>query len=107
MNPPEPNDINEYVHHRLERIELKMDRLVEAVTQIARLEERIGQSLDKTSRLEEELHHVRERCTALEKGHARDGVYIGMVERTIYHVIGLAAAALVGAFFAYAKFGGP
>ena len=106
MTPPDPNELTDYVHHRLERIELKIDRMVEAVTQIARLEERIGQSLDKNARLEEELQHVRTRVTTLERGEARNGVYVGLVERAVYHILGLAAAVVVGALLTYAKFSG-
>lgn len=102
----EENHAQTYLHGRLERLELKIDRLVEAVTQIARLEERIGQSLDKTARLEEEIQSVRDRCAKLERDGVRTGVYTGMIERIVYQAIGLIAAALVGAAFVWIRAGG-
>lgn len=104
MTAPQADE--HYLHGRLERLELKIDRLVEAVTQIARLEERIGQSLDKTSRIEDELQDLRHRLDNTEKGQVKSGVYTGIVERLIFQALGLMAAGVLGAIFAFFRFGG-
>ncbi len=95
-----------YTHERLERMELKMDRLLEAVAHIARLEERVGQSILKTDHLENDVEALRQRVVATEAQLAKSSVYANLAERGVAQLVALAGAAVCGALFSYFRWGG-
>jgi hypothetical protein len=101
MDDSENNTEHKSLHQRLERIELKMDRLVEALTTMARLEERIGSTVLQNERLDIAYHSLEKRVQCLEKSTAAHGANASWVERFIWQTLGLVGAALVGATAVY------
>ena len=102
----ETEEERRYVNQRPERIELKMDRLVEAVTTVARLEERIGQSLDQHHRIETEMETLRQRINAAEMQLQESRAYSGLLVSGLQQLMAIAGAALAGGTWAYFKLAG-
>jgi hypothetical protein len=101
MDPEQNLSEHKFLHDRLERIELKMDRLVEAVTNMARLEERLGSLLVQNERIDVEYHALEKRVQSLEQNVTANRVSTGWTERFIWQTLGLVGAAMVGALTVY------
>ena len=82
---------------RLDRIDVKLDKLSEAVSQLARIEERISHQNDNMNQLDSRLGEMEARIRALELQGSSRGVLLAGMERFGWLVV----SALIGlvAFF--------
>lgn len=82
---------------RLDRIDVKLDKLSEAVSQLARIEERISHQNDNMNQLDSKLSEMEARIRALELQGSSRGVLLAGIERLGWLVV----SALIGlvAFF--------
>ncbi|WP_066015951.1 hypothetical protein [Endozoicomonas atrinae] len=82
---------------RLDRIDVKLDRLSEAVSQLARIEERISHQNDNMNQLDSKHSEMEARIRALELQGSSRGVLLAGIERLGWLVV----SALIGlvAFF--------
>ena len=80
---------------RLDRIDVKLDKLSEAVSQLARIEERISHQNDNMIQLDSKLSEMEARIRALELQGSSRGVLLAGIERfgwlVVSGLIGLAA----------------
>ena len=94
---------NHYLHNRMERIELKMDRLVEAVTMLARHDERLGGMEARMKVLESQLSSDERRLITIERTQSETGIYTTGLGWLIRQLMVVAIAALVGGLYALDK----
>lgn len=100
---------DELIEKRLERMEAKMDTLVEVMVSLARAEEKILNVLEKTREIEDRVdylyddliptHVQREhmhKVTALEKQMIETQQGLTVVQRLVYGVVGLILTAVIG-----------
>ncbi|WP_419831251.1 hypothetical protein [Endozoicomonas atrinae] len=80
---------------RLDRIDTKLDRLSEAVSQLARIEERISHQNENMGTIDARLNDMETRIRTLEQASNSRGVILAGIERfgwiVISAMIGLAA----------------
>ena len=80
---------------RLDRIDVKLDKLSEAVSQLARIEERISHQTEGMSQIDARLNDMEARIRALELQSSSRGVLLAGIERFGWIItsalIGLAA----------------
>ncbi|WP_067518580.1 hypothetical protein [Endozoicomonas ascidiicola] len=80
---------------RLDRIDVKLDKLSEAISQLARIEERISHQNDNMHQLDAKLSDMESRIRTLELQGSSRGVLLAGIERfgwiVISALIGLAA----------------
>lgn len=77
---------------RLDRIDVKLDKLSEAISQLARIEERISHQNDNMNQVDGKLNDLETRIRALEVQGSSRGVVIGGIERFGW----IAVSALIG-----------
>jgi cob(I)alamin adenosyltransferase len=80
---------------RLERIESKLDKLAEAVTSIARVEEKIYASTKRADRLEHRLDIMETEVDDLKSSVMSNSKTVAGVERFFWVAISAGASALV------------
>jgi hypothetical protein len=80
---------------RLERIEEKLDKLSEAVTSIARVEEKIYASTKRADRLEHRLDIIERDLDGVKSSVAANSKTVVGVERVFWILISAGASALV------------
>ena len=80
---------------RLERIEEKLDKLSEAVTNIARVEEKIYASTKRADRLEHRLDIIETELDEVKNTVAYNSKTVAGVERIFWVVISASASAIV------------
>jgi len=80
---------------RLERIESKLDKLAEAVTSIARVEEKIYASTKRADRLEHRLDIIETQVDDLKTAVMSNSKTVAGVERFFWVAISAGASALV------------
>ena len=66
---------------RLDRIDVKLDKLSEAISQLARIEERISHQHDNMNQVDSKLSDLEKRIRTLELQGSSRGVVIGSIER--------------------------
>ena len=80
---------------RLDRIDVKLDRLSDAVSQLARIEERISHQTENLGQFDSKLADLEIRVRALETQSSSRGVLLAHIERFgwifISAMVGLAA----------------
>ena len=80
---------------RLDRIDVKLDKLSEAVSQLARIEERISHQTESMGQIDSRLNDMEARIRTLELQSSSRGVLVAGIERfgwiVISALIGLAA----------------
>ncbi|WP_299735356.1 hypothetical protein [uncultured Endozoicomonas sp.] len=80
---------------RLDRIDVKLDKLSEAVSQLARIEERISHQTENMGQIDSRLNDMEARIRTLELQGSSRGVLLAGIERfgwiAISALIGLAA----------------
>ncbi len=85
---------------RLDRIDVKLDKLSEAVSQLARIEERISHQTESMGQIDSRLNDMEARIRTLELQGSSRGVLLAGIERFGWIVI----SALIGvAAFFYKK----
>ena len=94
------NEGHHYVHNRMERIELKMDRLVEAVTLIARHDERLIGVEERLKAGEARMNSHATRLNALERAGTESGMYQRGAGWLVQQLLVIGAAAGAGWFYA-------
>ena len=72
---------------RLDRIDVKLDKLSEAISQLARIEERISHQNDNMNQVDSKLSDLEARIRTLELQGSSRGVVIGSIERFGWIVI--------------------
>ena len=72
---------------RLDRIDIKLDKLSEAISQLARIEERISHQNDNMNQVDSKLSDLEARIRTLELQGSSRGVVIGSIERFGWIVI--------------------
>ena len=72
---------------RLDRIDVKLDKLSEAISQPARIEERVSHQNDNTNQEDSKLSDLEARIRTLELQGSSRGVVIGSIERFGWIVI--------------------
>lgn len=77
---------------RLDRIDIKLDKLSEAISQLARIEERISHQHDNMNQVDSKLGDLEARIRTLELQGSSRGVVIGSIERFGW----IAVSALIG-----------
>ena len=77
---------------RLDRIDVKLDKLSEAISQLARIEERISHQNDNMNQVDSKLSDLEARIRTLELQGSSSGVVIGGIERFGW----IAVSALIG-----------
>ena len=77
---------------RLDRIDVKLDKLSEAISQLARIEERISHQNDNLNQVDNKLSDLEARIRTLELHSSSRAVVIGSIERFGWMVI----SALIG-----------
>lgn len=83
---------------RLDRIDVKLDKLSEAISQLARIEERISHQHDNMNQVDSKLSDLEKRIRTLELQGSSRGVVIGSIERFGWLVVS-ALIVLVAFFF--------
>ncbi|MBO9484132.1 hypothetical protein [Salinisphaera sp. G21_0] len=83
---------------RLDRIDVKLDKLSEAVSHLARIEERISHQNDNMNQLDSKLSEMEARIRALELQGSSRGVLLAGIERFGWLVVS-ALIGLVAYFF--------
>lgn len=83
---------------RLDRIDVKLDKLSEAISQLARIEERISHQHDNMNQVDSKLSDLEKRIRTLELQGSSRGVVIGSIERFGWIVMS-ALIGLVAYFF--------
>jgi chromosome segregation ATPase len=73
---------------RLSRIEDKVDRIADALEKLARLEERQVNLNETMGRFGRRLEECEKKLVDIEKKAAKDSVYISMVERVVWAILG-------------------
>ncbi|WP_067582781.1 hypothetical protein [Endozoicomonas ascidiicola] len=80
---------------RLDRIDVKLDKLSEAVSQLARIEERIAHQTESMGQIDSRLNDMEARIRTLELQGSSRGILLAGIERfgwiVISAFIGLAA----------------
>ena len=80
---------------RLDKIDEKLDKLSDAISQLARIEERISNQTSTMNKLYDDITSLEKRVRAIEYQSSARGVVIGSVERfgwlVITAAIGIAA----------------
>ena len=77
---------------RLDRIDVKLDKLSEAVSQLARIEERISHQTESMGQIDSRLNDMEARIRTLELQSSSRGVLLAGIERFGWIVI----SALIG-----------
>lgn len=77
---------------RLGRIELKLDKLSEAVVSLARMEERMITLFKRMDNYEQDHDELSDRVTDLEATANRRGVIFGLVDKITWIVVGVLIA---------------
>ncbi len=83
---------------RLDRIDVKLDKLSEAISQLARIKERISHQHDNMNQVDSKLSDLEKRIRTLELQGSSRGVVIGSIERFGWIVMS-ALIGLVAYFF--------
>ena len=83
---------------RLDRIDVKLDKLSEAISQLARIEERISHQHDNMNQVDSKLSDLEKRIRTLELQGSSRGVVIGSIERFGWIVMS-ALIGLIAYFF--------
>ncbi len=84
---------------RLDRIDAKLDKLSDAISRLARIEERITHQTTGMNRLDQSVDALERRMRDVENQSSARGVIIGHIERFGW----IAVAALVGVVGYYLK----
>ena len=84
---------------RLDRIDAKLDKLSDAISRLARIEERITHQTSGMNRLDQSVEALERRMREVENQSSARGVIIGYTERFGW----IAVAALVGIVAYYLK----
>lgn len=82
----------DHVGHRLDRIEVKLDKLGESFIALVRTEEQVFTLFKKVENYEVELRTLRDRTAALEMSAFGRGLFFRWLDRGAMATIGAAAA---------------
>ena len=82
---------------RLARIEDKVDRLSDAITSLARIEERMITLFRNTEKQDEAISALAVRVNALERVYIQKGVISGFLDKVFWVILGGAVAYFVKA----------
>lgn len=82
---------------RLDRIETKLDKVGEAIVDLARMEERLITLFKRMDRYDDEQSKASERIDTLESKAQRTGLTVAVVERVFWIVVTAALAMYIRA----------
>jgi len=80
---------------RLTRIEDKLDKMGEAITLLARMEERMITLFKRMDKYDSEQSSISTRMTSVEKVTVQRGVVYHAIEKLVWIVVGALAAVLI------------